>query len=132
LLKPTVSRLIFLKPPSTQRLSRWLGRVPRLRDGRFATRARLLDASLQMIAGHPGEVALPLAYLRSGTPPAADRELDPARDGCGLIWYSPLVPMRPDRVRSYVQIGGEVCSAHRVEPLITLTSLSDRCFDSLV
>src|SRR5205085_10480815 len=45
---------------------------------------------------------------------------------------SPLVPMRPDRVRSYVQIVGEVCSAHCVEPLITLTSLSDRCFDSSV
>jgi hypothetical protein len=25
-----------------------------------------------------------------------------------------------------------VCTAHAIEPLITLTSLSDRCFDSFV
>ena len=27
---------------------------------------------------------------------------------------------------------GEICAAHGIEPLITLTSLSDRCFDSSV
>jgi hypothetical protein len=58
--------------------------------------------------------------------------LDPAADGCGLIWYSPLVPMRPDRVSRYISIVDEVCAAHGIEPLITLTTLSDRCFDSSV
>ena len=58
--------------------------------------------------------------------------MDPARDGCGLIWYPPLIAMRPERVRVYVDMVERICTAHRVEPLITLTSLSDRCFDSSV
>jgi hypothetical protein len=58
--------------------------------------------------------------------------MDPARDGCGLIWYSPLVPMKPERVRRYVEMVNEICASHRMEPLITLTSLSDRCFDSSI
>ena len=58
--------------------------------------------------------------------------MDPARDGCGLIWYSPLVPMNPDRVSRYVDMVENICVAHGIEPLITLTSLSNRCFDSSV
>lgn len=58
--------------------------------------------------------------------------MDPARDGCGLIWYSPLVPMKPERVRVFVEMVKRVCIEHRVNPLITLTSISDRCFDSTI
>ena len=95
-------------------------------------RARALDASMQLIAGSPSEIALPLAYWRSAVSPQPGVEMDPARDGCGLIWYSPLVPMNPDRVRRYVAMIEDICVAHGIEPLITLTSLSNRCFDSSV
>jgi 4-cresol dehydrogenase (hydroxylating) flavoprotein subunit len=40
--------------------------------------------------------------------------------------------MAPASVRRYVTMVYEVCSRHGIEPLITLTSLSDRCFDSSV
>jgi 4-cresol dehydrogenase (hydroxylating) flavoprotein subunit len=132
LLKPVVTRLTFLTPSSAARFNRLLQGIPLLRDGTLARRARTLDAALQLIAGRPSQVALPVAYWRSPAVPPPDGEMDPDRDGCGLIWYPPLVPMRPDRVRQYVQIVEEVCGAHGMEPLITLTSLSDRCFDSSV
>ena len=50
----------------------------------------------------------------------------------GLIWYSPLVPMVPDAVLAFQAMVTRVCLLHGFEPLITLTSLSDRCFDSSV
>jgi 4-cresol dehydrogenase (hydroxylating) len=131
ILSPVATRLAFLTPVTAMRANRWLGAVPGLRHGRLARRARALDAALQLLAGKPSRVALPLAYWRASTRPL-DSELDPARDGCGLIWYSPLVPMKPDRVRRYVELVGEICSAYGIEPLITLTSLSERCFDSSV
>jgi len=130
-LRPAVSRLTFMTPRGAGRLHRALSRVPRLRHGPLSRRARALDAAMQLVAGCPSEVALPLAYWRSATPPAG-AELDPARDGSGLIWYSPLVPMRAEPVERYVGIVGKVCAAHAIEPLITLTSLSERCFDSSV
>ncbi|MGH7047635.1 MAG: FAD-binding oxidoreductase [Stellaceae bacterium] len=130
-LRPVVSRLTFMTPRGAARLHNTLSWVPRLRHGPLTRRARALDAAMQLVAGHPSEIALPLAYWRSAPPPA-DAELDPARDGSGLIWYSPLVPMRAELVARYVGIVGEVCAAYAIEPLITLTSLSERCFDSSV
>jgi 4-cresol dehydrogenase (hydroxylating) flavoprotein subunit len=132
ILGPLVRRLVFLTPGRAAGLSRALHTIPFLRRGRTARRAGALDAALQLIAGKPSRVALPLAYWRSATPPRSGAELDPARDGCGLIWYSPLVPMISSRVRRYVDMVGDICAGHRIEPLITLTSLSDRCFDSSV
>jgi hypothetical protein len=49
-----------------------------------------------------------------------------------LIWFAPLVPMRPARVRVYVDLLQSVMQQHGLEPLITLTSLNDRLFDSTV
>jgi 4-cresol dehydrogenase (hydroxylating) flavoprotein subunit len=131
-LKSATSRLNFVTPSTASRLSRVVNRIPWLRDGGLARKVRTLDASLQLVAGKPSRVALPLAYLKSLERPSLTAKLDPARDGCGLIWYPPLVPMMPERVRRYAAMVERICTAHGVEPLITLTSLSDRCFDSSI
>jgi 4-cresol dehydrogenase (hydroxylating) flavoprotein subunit len=132
ILGPAVSKLAFLSPGRAAGVNRLLHQFPHLRRGRLARRARALDAAMQLLTGKPSRVALPLAYWKSATPPRPGAELDPARDGCGLIWYTPLVPMTASRVRRYVDMVGDVCANHRIEPLITLTTLSDRCFDSSV
>jgi 4-cresol dehydrogenase (hydroxylating) flavoprotein subunit len=131
MLRPAVGRLSFISTAAAARLDRVLSRLPHLRHGPLAKRARTLDRAMQLIAGKPSEVALPLAYWQSGVPQSG-AALDPARDGCGLIWYPPLVPMTAERVGRYVAMVGEICATHAIEPLITLTSLSERCFDSSV
>lgn len=132
ILKPAVGRLAFLTPRFTATASRLLDRVPGVSRSRTAGRARTFAAAMRLVEGRPSEVALRLAYWKSEAAPRPGAALDPARDGCGLIWYAPLVPMTAPLVRRYVEMTGEVCAAHRIEPLITLTSLSDRCFDSSV
>ncbi|HXC88684.1 MAG TPA: FAD-binding oxidoreductase [Stellaceae bacterium] len=133
ILRQAVARLRFVTPGGAAAIDRWCNRIPALREGRLARRARTLAAAMQLVAGKPSEAALPLAYWRTGVglrPEGA--VLDPAADGCGLIWYSPLVPMAAPRVTRYVAMVDEICVRHGIEPLITLTSLSDRCFDSSV
>jgi FAD/FMN-containing dehydrogenase len=114
----------------------WLGRATGWLPGGLGRLARrrlqAARAVLDILRGQPNEVALPLAYWRSGHQPDAGVPLDPARDGCGLIWYAPLVPMAPPLVRRYVDLVERVCLQHDLDPLITLTSLSSRCFDSTV
>ncbi len=132
ILRPICRRLRFLTPATIAAAERWLGRLPGLRSGALARQSRTLNAALELVRGIPNRVSLPLAYWHMTAPVSLLGDLNPARDGCGLIWYSPLVPMVPERVRRYVGIVHEVCIAHAVEPLITLTSLSDRCFDSSV
>jgi len=58
--------------------------------------------------------------------------MNASADGLGLILDVPLVPMRPGGVRKYVEMVQAVARKHRMEPLITLTSISDKVFDSTV
>src|SRR5699024_11403992 len=94
--------------------------------------AQTLRSTLDILRGRPNEVSLELAYWRSGTRPPAGQPLNPARDGCGLIWYAPLLPMQAEAVARYLHIVEDTCPQYGLNPLITLTSLNARCFDSTV
>jgi FAD/FMN-containing dehydrogenase len=130
-LAPVVERVRFV---TRRTVSRWEGLLrvlPEMVAGCARRKLQQANAYLDIVEGRPSEVALPLAYWRSEVPrPASD--LNPARDGCGLLWYSPLVPMDSDTVRQTVDMVRTVCTDHAIEPLITLTSVSDRCFDVTV
>lgn len=130
-LGKVASRMMFLTPRQATQLARlatWIpGQTGRGLQGMTATLAQ----SLALVAGHPNETALPLAYWRNQQPQTGPFK-DPAQDGCGLTWYAPLVPMRPGDVRSYVNMVTDITRRHALEPLITFTTLNDRLFDSTV
>lgn len=132
ILAPVAGRITFVSPQLASRLHQLTTSIPALRQHRVGRRIEMLDKAMQVLAGRPSDVALHLAYWTFGPKLRRRQEMDPARDGCGLIWYPPLIPMGPARVRAYVGMVERICTAHRIEPLITLTSLSDRCFDSSV
>lgn len=132
ILGPVADRISFVSPQMASRLHRVTAQFRPLRKHRLGRMAETFDLAMQVLAGRPSEVALHLAYWKSGPRRRHETEMDPARDGCGLIWYPPLIPMQPKRARVYVDMVERICMAHRIEPLITLTSLSDRCFDSSV
>lgn len=130
-LAGVASRLLFLSPKQAQTLAGFARLLPGAGGRKLASTVGTLAKSLQLVAGHPNETALPLCYWRNPAKPKGEG-LDPARDGCGLIWYAPLVPMRPAAVRDYVDMVDRVAKAHHMEPLITFTSISDKLFDSTV
>jgi FAD/FMN-containing dehydrogenase len=131
LLRPHVRQLAFVSPATLRNVNRVRGRLG-LKFGGFGRKLELLQSGLELVQGRPNETALPLAYWRSGLAADPRGARDPGRDGCGLIWYSPLVPMSAQRVLRYVGFVTAILRAHRLEPLITLTSISERCFDSTV
>lgn len=132
LLGPVTDRLIFIN----RRKVDTVRTVARLLPGRLATRVKgmadTLSGALEIMHGTPNDVALALAYWRSGDLPAPGTPKNPARDGCGLIWFAPLVPIRGNDVRRYVDMIERVCPQYGINPLITLTTVNDRCFDSTV
>ena len=129
-LRGKVKRLIFMTPNFARRANGLAHLLPG-GGGRLGNVTDKLDKTLRLLAGEPSEIALPLCYWKSGRM-AGNDGMDPARDGCGLIWYSPLVPMVAERVRTYVELVERICIEHGIEPLITLTSISPRCFDSTI
>ncbi|HVC11502.1 MAG TPA: FAD-binding oxidoreductase [Burkholderiales bacterium] len=132
LLKPLAARLLVVSRPMAHTMRKIAAKLPARMRRRFGPAADTLASSLELVAGEPNETALPLAYWVSGSRPRDGSSLDPARDGCGLIWYSPIVPMRPETVRRYLDFLVPTMRKHALEPLVTLTSLSERCFDSSV
>ena len=132
LLGPVTDRLIFIN----RRKVGLARNIARVLPGRLATRVKgmadTLSGALQIMHGTPNDVALSLAYWRSGTLPEPGQPKNPARDGCGLIWFAPLVPIRGKDVRRYTDMIERICPQYGVNPLITLTTVNDRCFDSTV
>ena len=132
ILGPVTDRLVFV---DARRIG-WARRIARVLPARAARRVRVLADTLQstldIMQGRPSEVALPLAYWRSGNRPEADRYMNPARDGCGLIWYAPLVPIRAEAVRRHMRNIERICPEYGINPLVTLTTVNARCFDSTV
>lgn len=131
-LAGVASRVVFLSMGQAQFLARLTQKLPGSLGARVGKTAATIAQSLELVEGRPNETALPLCYWRGGSMPPQGTPLDPARDGCGLMWYAPLVPMLPGTVRKYVEMVEEQCQRHGIEPLITLTSLNARLFDSTV
>jgi 4-cresol dehydrogenase (hydroxylating) len=132
ILKPVAKRLVFFTPGLVKFMHGAAQALPIIRDLHLVNVLGTLNKTMQLFAGEPSEIALPLAYWRSGIMPADGTPMNPDKDGCGLIWYSPLLPMKPDLTRQYVEMVKTICIKHRIEPLITLTSISDRCWDSTI
>jgi FAD/FMN-containing dehydrogenase len=130
-LRGIASRLVFISPARAEQLTRLLRFLPGPLRARFAPALSIVARSLELVSGKPNQTALPLAYWRSGHARDPDA-LNPARDGCGLAWFAPLVPIDGAAVREYVQFTTATMRRHRLEPLITLTSVNERCFDSTV
>lgn len=132
LLGPVTDRLIFIN----QRKVNAAQNIARILPGKFATRVKgmadTLSGALEIMHGTPNDVALALAYWRSGALPEPGQPKNPARDGCGLIWFAPLVPIRGKDVRRYTNMIERICPQYGINPLITLTTVNDRCFDSTV
>lgn len=129
-LAGVASRLLFLSQDNANTLLRVARWIPGSAGQRLSSTAGTLARSLELVLGRPNETALPLAYWRS--PAGGSTPRNPARDGCGLIWYAPLVPMRGPGARAYVDFVTTVTRRHGIEPLLTFTSLSDKLFDSTV
>jgi 4-cresol dehydrogenase (hydroxylating) len=131
-LRSCAQRIVFLTPNTSKRFLRVSSFLPAVRRSRLFGTFSNLNEGLNIVSGYPSEIALRIPYWKTGEVPAAGRPMDPARDGCGLLWYTPLIPMKPSSVRDYVRLVEYLCREHRIEPLITLTSISERCFDSSV
>ena len=89
------------------------------------------EGLLGILGGQPSEFGMPLAYAKNlDNMPATGRH--PARDGCGLLWYVPIVPMRGADARRYAQMVQRVCGKYGFPDPITFSSLSPTAFDSTV
>jgi 4-cresol dehydrogenase (hydroxylating) flavoprotein subunit len=130
-LRGVASRVVVLSPGRLALLIRLASLIPGARGKKLRAMVETVRRGYDLVRGYPNETALPLVYWRCDVA-RPDAALDPSRDGCGLIWYPPLVPLLGEDVERYVTFVTTTMTAHGFEPLITLTTISERVADSSV
>jgi len=116
-----LGRLEFLSDRKVALIERYVGAAAKLGAGSIGYRMmewplRLaFDKRLRTIAavphvhgllqGRPTEYFVSHAYFKMTERP--ERDINPARDGCGVIWFAPIVPNRVSDVRLVLQLGEE-------------------------
>jgi 4-cresol dehydrogenase (hydroxylating) len=93
---------------------------------------KTLEGSYGMLKGIPSEVALPLAYWRNRTNPSRESAIHPARDRCGITWFSPVIPMTTRDVAAFRRIIEPIFRDYQFELCITLTAVNPRCFEATI
>ena len=92
-----------------------------------------LAQATAIMTGKPNEIALPLAYWRNPhISPSSGQTLNPAKDGCGLLWYAPLIPANIDAMKTFVEMVRNITVKFNIDPMITFTHTSEFNIDSTV
>jgi 4-cresol dehydrogenase (hydroxylating) len=123
-LKAKADKLQFLDDRALELAGRFAG-IYRFFTGWDLSRALdLVRPVYGLMRGVPTDQPLASAYWRKRTPPPV--HMDPDRDGCGLLWYSPVAPAAGRHARELTGLAGDILLAHGFEPAISLTMISER------
>jgi 4-cresol dehydrogenase (hydroxylating) len=83
-----------------------------------------------LMKGIPTDHPLASTYWRKRTKPPAD--MHPDRDGCGLIWCSPVAPTDGAHARAVSLLASEITLGHGFEPAISITMLTERTLACII
>lgn len=127
-LSKKVHHLFFLNARLFQRYYNFLVNIPLPSNIRASLTS--LHFIIDLFLGKPSTAALPLAYIKSGTFPNDRNEADPAKDGAGIIWFAPLIPMEGRIIVQYTKLVETILKKHNIPQMVTYTTVNDRCFDA--
>lgn len=83
-----------------------------------------------IMQGIPTQEAIKSTYWRKKN--AVPEDMDPDRDGCGLIWCSPVAPASGEHARAMVEIAKQVCAKYGFEPAMSMTLITERSLDNVI
>jgi 4-cresol dehydrogenase (hydroxylating) len=129
-LKGRVQQLHFLtdaKLELAQRLQRPLSRLLGVDVSAMLSAVRPV---YDMMRGVPTDRFLRSTYWRKRDP--IPDSMDPDRDGCGLIWCSPIVPLDGHQALLVTQTAERILLEEGYEPGITVTLLTERALDVII
>ena len=123
-LKGKTSRLQFLDDRRLALASRFAKPYQWVSGLDLKRTLALLKPVYGLMKGIPTDQPLESTYWRKRTAPPA--HMDPDRDGCGLLWCSPVAPAEGRLVRQVTALACEIMLRHGFEPCISLTLITER------
>jgi len=123
-LKGKVDRLQFLDDRRLAFASRFAKLYQLLTGWDLSRTLDLARPVYGLMKGVPTEKPLASAYWRKKSPPPAN--MDPDRDGCGLLWHAPIAPMEGSHIEVVVEIANRILLEYGFEPSISMTLITER------
>ena len=129
-LKGVVSQLQFLDDRRLALAQRFARPYRWFTGWDLSAALALLRPVYGLMRGIPTEQPLASAYWRKRMPPPM--QMDPDRDGCGLLWCAPVAPMEGIHAERVAAISRDVLLTHGFEPLISITLVTERAIACVV
>ncbi len=125
ILKPHVSQVIFLNDARVRRFAALARIVPGSLGKKIARQVQQGRDVLQIVRGVPRALELRLVYHHVPIPPGGLK--DPVKEGVGVIWYAPIIPLRPEIVRAAVEAIQSGLRKYGFPEAVSLTTVNERC-----
>jgi 4-cresol dehydrogenase (hydroxylating) len=129
-LKGKASRLEFLDDRKLRLASRFAGVYQKISGWNLKRTLAVLKPVYGLMKGTPTNQPLFSTYWRKRTAPPA--EMHPDRDGCGLMWCSPIAPNTGADALRVSALARQCILPHGFEPVISLTVLTERTLSCIV
>ncbi|MES2015536.1 MAG: FAD-binding oxidoreductase [Pseudomonadota bacterium] len=134
-LKGSGATVRFLTAPKLRlgaALARMLGRSAA--GQRLRAQVAMGEALFAMNRGVPNGRFLAGAYWRrrGGLPPAFPAQADPARDNCGMLWVSPILPMRGADVLAMHALVEPLFREHGFDLFVTFSMINERALGGVI
>lgn len=129
-LSGKVDKLQFLDERMLRLAGRFAGLYRMLTGWDLSRTLELARPLVGLLQGIPTDQPLASSYWRKRTPPPA--ATDPDRDGCGLLWCSPVTPANAAPAKELVDLASETLLRHGFEPAISLTMITERSLACIV
>ena len=123
-LKGAVDQMQFLDASRLAFASRMAGPFHALSRWDLRRTLELVRPLFGLMQGVPTDQPLASSYWRKRNPPPA--KMDPDRDACGLMWYSPVAPAEGTHAVAIAEISSSILLKHGFEPLLSITLNTDR------
>ena len=129
-LKGKVDRLSFLDDGLLALSIRYARPVKFFTGWDLSKLLTLLQPLYGLLKGIPSKQHLTSAYWRKRTPIPDD--MDPDRDGCGLLWFAPILPADGEDVEKVRAATVEILLAAGFEPIISLSLINGRAIACVI
>lgn len=104
-------------------VNRWLGKSPEFTD--------VMVPAIDLFRGIPTDEFVRQAYFKSHQK-KPDHDVDPARDGCGLVWIGPVVPFTSGHVMNALSLTKQIFDKHEFDFFVEVIVESARSVILLV
>lgn len=128
-LKHLTQKTYIFRKSKMKKLS-WLANLfPRVGKIKLKDLVSSLESTFEILDGKPNNTALKLAYWLNEKKIDSNSELLPDLDNCGIIWYSPIIPMNKKYLSDFSAKTKEITEKHKFNHLITFTSFNSLSYE---